>query len=497
MKPYHHLSFDEPLIFELSKEGREGIKLPEDKELPDYNLEELFDKTLLREREPELPEVSEPQVIRHFTRLSSLNFSIDHGFYPLGSCTMKYNPKINEKLSMIEEFLLAHPYAPEELVQGALELMYELEQILCEIGGFSRVSLQPSAGAQGELTGIAIIRAYHESKGNPRSKILIPDTAHGTNPASTTLNGYKVVEIKSGPDGILEPEEVEKHMDEETAGIMITNPNTLGLFEKNLLQIAEIVHSKGGLVYGDGANLNALMGRCKPKDLGIDCLQFNLHKTFSTPHGGGGPGSGPLGVVEELVPFLPVPTVERREDGTFYLDYDRPKSIGRVRSFFGNFGVLIKAYIYLKQMGRDGLKKVTDMAVLNANYIKEKLKGIYHLPYDRRCMHEVVFSDKFHNKNYGVTTMDIAKRLIDYGIHPPTIYFPLIVKGALMIEPTETESKETLDRFIEVMKRIDEEAKSEPELLKKAPWMTKVKRLDEVRAARKPILRWRKGERDE
>lgn len=492
MEPIAHLSFDEPLIFELSKEGREGIKLPEDDILSEYKLEDILPKEYIREKEAELPQVSEPQVVRHFTRLSSWNFSLDHGFYPLGSCTMKYNPRINEKLASLPGLTLLHPYAPLELIQGALKLMYELERLLCEIGGFARVSLQPSAGAQGEFTGLAIIRAYHESRGEKRTKILIPDTAHGTNPASATLNGFEAVEVKSGPEGILEPQEVAKYMDEKVAAIMITNPNTLGLFEKNLKEIAKIVHSKGGLVYGDGANLNALMGRCKPKLLGIDCLQFNLHKTFSTPHGGGGPGSGPIGVVEKLVPFLPVPTIEKDEDGIFYLDYSRPKSIGRVRAFFGNFGVMIKAYIYIKQMGGDGLKKVSDIAVLNANYIKERLKNRYHLPYKGRCMHEVVFSDKIQNKEYGVTTMDIAKRLIDYGIHPPTVYFPLIVKGALMIEPTETESKETLDRFIEVMEIIAKEAEENPEILKKAPHTTRRKRVDEVRASKYPILRWKK-----
>lgn len=490
--PVSHLSFDEPLIFEQSKEGRKGYSLPK-LDVPEVKPESVFDKQILREKQPELPQVSEPQVVRHFTRLSSWNFSLDHGMYPLGSCTMKYNPKINEYVAGLGGFVKSHPYAPEELIQGSLKIIYELQQMLAEIGGFKMVSLQPSAGAQGEFTGISIINAYHKSKGNMRKKVLIPDTAHGTNPASTTLNGYEAVEIKSGPDGVIEPQEVAKYMDEEVAAIMVTNPNTLGLFEKNIKEIAEIVHAKGGLVYGDGANFNALMGKCKPGKIGIDCLQYNLHKTFSTPHGGGGPGSGPVGVVDKLEPFLPVPIVEKTENGTYFLNYNKPLSIGKVRSFYGNFTIMVRAYAYIKQMGAEGLRYSTEMAVLNASYISKALRDYYNLPYPQQSMHEVVFNDKIQNKENGISTLDIAKRLIDYGYHPPTIYFPLIVKGAIMVEPTENESKETIDEFIDTMKKISQEAKENPDIIHHAPHVTRVTRLDETLAGRKPVLKWNKN----
>lgn len=482
------LQFHEPLIFEQGSKGRVGYSLPK-ADVPQPRPERLIPKKALRQDIEGFPELSEVDVVRHFTRLAQWNFGIDVGFYPLGSCTMKYNPKVNEDLSRLAGFAKLHPYTPEAMAQGALQLLWELERYLAEISGMDRVTLQPAAGAQGELTGIMMIRAYLESKGNPRRKILIPDTAHGTNPASAALCGYQVVPVKSGPRGVLEPQAVAEVMDEEVAAIMITNPNTLGIFEDQILEVSKIVHEKGGFVYCDGANLNAFLGVAKVGDMGIDVVQFNLHKTFSTPHGGGGPGSGPVGLKAHLAPFMPVPVVERKGD-RFFLNYDLPKSIGRVRAFYGQFGVMVRAYAYIRSMGPSGLRRAAEVAVINANYILSQLKGVYHLPYDRFCQQECVFTDAYQQK-YGVTTMDIAKRLMDYGFHPPTIYFPLTVKGALMIEPTETESRETLDLFIEAMKQIAREAEENPELLHKAPHNPKVTRLDEVRAARQPILRWR------
>jgi glycine dehydrogenase subunit 2 len=402
---------------------------------------------------------------------------------------MKYNPKVNEELARLSGFAGAHPYQPEEISQGAMQLMYDLERFLCEISGMERATLQPSAGAQGELTGMLMIRAYLADRGNPRQKVLIPDTAHGTNPASSSLCGYQVIQVRSNERGLLFPQAIEEKMDEEVAALMVTNPNTLGLFEENICQVAEIVHQKGGQVYCDGANLNALMGLARVGDMGVDVLHFNLHKTFSTPHGGGGPGAGPVGVKGHLADYLPVPTITRKGERVQF-DYDRPKSIGKVRSFFGNFGVLVRAYAYILSLGAEGLRRASLVALLNANYIRAKLKDHYHLPYDFPCMHECVFSDRLQSK-YGVTALDIAKRLMDYGFHPPTIYFPLVVHGALMIEPTESESKETLDQFIEAMVRIAREAETEPELLREAPHKTKISRLDEVLANRKPLLRWR------
>ena len=478
---------EEPLLFELSRQGRVGTSLPAwDVERADLASE--LPGELLRGDIDGFPELSEPQVVRHFTRLSQWNFGVDSGFYPLGSCTMKYNPKIHEEIASLPSWRTAHPYFPEALVQGYLRVLHDLERYLCEISGMDAVTLQPAAGAHGELTGILMVRAYHESRGRPRSKVLIPDTAHGTNPASATLCGYEVIEVPSGEKGILEPDLLAPHLDDEVAALMITNPNTLGLFERNVVAIAEQVHAAGGLVYCDGANLNALVGNVRPGDTGVDVLHFNLHKTFSTPHGGGGPGAGPTAVKSFLEPFLPVPRL--REDGDVLAwDADRPESIGKVRAFFGNFGVLLRAYLYIRTLGPDGLRRVSDISVLNANYVMEVLKEHYHLPYPGPCMHECVFSDR-GLVPYGVHTMDVAKRLMDLGFHPPTIYFPLVVSGALMIEPTETESKEELDRFCAAMIRIAREAREAPERLTTAPKNPKVTRLDEVRAARHPRLRW-------
>jgi glycine dehydrogenase subunit 2 len=435
---------------------------------------------------PDFPDLSELDVVRHYTRLSQWNFGLDTGMYPLGSCTMKYNPKINEKQATLPGLTGAHPLLPAELSQGALKLMYRLERYLAEITGMDAVTLQPAAGAHGELTGMLIVHAYHKNAGSRRSKIIVPDTAHGTNPASAALCGFSSVPVQSDEKGIISPEVVAGVMDEDTAGIMITNPNTLGLFEENIREIARIVHAKGGLVYGDGANMNAVMGIMQMGKIGFDVMHLNLHKTFSTPHGGGGPGGGPVCVKDFLAPFLPVPRVVYGE-GTYHLSENFSQSIGRLHAFHGNFGVMIKAFCYIMSMGGEGLKQASRLAVLNANYIKESLKESLHLPYDRACMHECVFSDKLQ-ETQKVTTLDMAKRLIDYGFHPPTIYFPLVVHGAMMIEPTETESKEDIDRFIEALRAIVAEARENPELLKSAPCRPKVRRLDETAAARKPCL---------
>ena len=426
------------------------------------------------------------EVVRHYTRLSTWNFGVDTGMYPLGSCTMKYNPKINEKQARLRGFAGAHPLLPASLSQGALRLMFELEQYLVELTGMDAATLQPAAGAHGELTGMLLIYAYHKSRGRRRSKIIVPDTAHGTNPASAALCGYRPVTVKSGEEGILSPEAVAVSMDEDTAGIMITNPNTLGLFEENIMEIAGIVHSKGGLVYCDGANMNAVMGIVQMGKIGADIMHLNLHKTFSTPHGGGGPGSGPVCVKKDIEPFLPVPRVVEK-DGGYSLSESFPESIGRLQAFYGNFGVMIKAYSYIRSMGGKDLKKASQLAVLNANYIKEMLKGIFHLPFDRPCMHECVFTDRFQ-KARKISTLDMAKRLMDYGFHPPTIYFPLVVDGAIMIEPTETESKEDIDLFIDALKAIAGEAMEDPGKLRQSPTRCKVKRLDETAAARRRCL---------
>ncbi len=486
------LVFNEPLIFERSSPGRVGYSLPAC-DVPEKRVESLVPAHLLRADIPGLPEVSEVDVVRHFTRISQWNFGIDLGFYPLGSCTMKYNPRINEDMVRLPGFAKLHPYLPDELAQGALRLMWELERYLADVSGLDRVSLQPSAGAHGELTGVMMIRAYHQSKGNPRQTIIIPESAHGTNPASSALCGYRVLPVKSGPRGVVEPTAVAEAMSDQVAAIMITNPNTLGLFEEHIAEIAEIVHAKGGQVYCDGANLNAVMGVSRPGDWGVDVMQINLHKTFSQPHGGGGPGAGPIAIRRHLAPFMPIPTVEKQGDA-FRLEYDRPKSIGKVRAFASSFGVMVRAYAYIRSLGPDGVRRAAETAVLNANYIMSRLKGFYRLPYDRPCKHECVFSDAEQVK-HGVKTLDIAKRLMDYGFHPPTIYFPLIVAGALMIEPTETESKETLDQFITAMRAIAREAEEQPDLVREAPHTPRVGRMDETRAARQPVLRWRPGRR--
>ena len=478
----------EPLLFELSREDRSGVSLP-----PPAKKRCEIPVSLCRSSPARLPELSEPEAVRHFTRLSQWNYCIDTNFYPLGSCTMKHNPRVNEEVARYTGFAHVHPYQPESTVQGCLQLMYELERYLAEISGMEAVTLQPAAGAHGELTGILMIRAYLQSQGNPRKKILIPDSAHGTNPASSSMGGYEVVQIRTGKEGRLSASVVSQVMSasggEDVAALMLTNPSTLGLFETEICEIAEIVHAKGGLVYGDGANMNALMGKARPGDMGIDVLQFNLHKTFTTPHGGGGPGSGPVAVRKILEPFLPTPRIVEREKEQYAFDFNRPQSIGRIKGFYGNFGMLVRAYTYIREMGPDGLRRATELAVLNANYIRSKLDSSYHLPFDHGTMHEVVFSDK-KQKETGVTTMDIAKRLIDYGFHPPTIYFPLVVFGALMIEPTETETKETLDEFCDAMMAIAKEAQENPDMLKKAPHTTRLRRLDEAKAARELKLRY-------
>jgi glycine dehydrogenase subunit 2 len=481
------LSFNEPLLFEQGTPGRTGASLPE-ADVPAVDPQAALGAAY-RERSPALPELSEPEVFRHFVRLSQQNFAIDLGMYPLGSCTMKYNPKVNEWAARLTGFAGLHPMAPTGMIQGALELMWRLEAALAEVCGMDRVSLNPAAGAQGELTGLMMIRAHHQAQGRSPKKVLIPDTAHGTNPASCALNGLKAVPFPVGEDGIVVPEKMAPHVDEDVAAVMITNPSTVGLFETHLATIADMVHERGGLVYGDGANLNALMGRARPGDLGIDVMQFNLHKTFTTPHGGGGPGCGPVAYKQVLDAYAPVPVLVKRDDGTFDLEQHRPSTVGRVRSFQGNFGMMVRAYAYLREMGAAGLRQATDLAVLNANYLRARLGATWHVAYDRTCMHEVVLSDR-HLKDTGVTTMDVAKRLIDYGFHAPTVYFPLVVKGSMLVEPTETESKQALDGFIEAMDAISREAHEDAALVKGAPHNTRLRRLDETRAARSPVLRW-------
>ena len=479
---------NEALIFEKSVSGRRTSLLPAC-DVPERDLGSVIPTEFLRAQAPELPEVSEVDAVRHFTALSKMNHGVDSGFYPLGSCTMKHNPKINEDVARYSGFSRIHPYQSEKTVQGALELLYQTDLMLAEITGMARVSLQPAAGAHGEMAGLMIIKAYHESRSDAkRQKIVVPDSSHGTNPASASVVGFDVIEVKSSESGGVDIPSLKAVMSDEIAGLMLTNPSTLGLFEENIVEIAEIVHQAGGLLYYDGANMNAIMGKTRPGDMGFDVVHLNLHKTFSTPHGGGGPGSGPVGVKKELVPFLPAPVVERAVD-KYVLDHNRPLSIGRVKSFYGNFGVVVKAFAYIRSLGAVGLREASETAVLNANYIRARLQDDYELPFGKTCMHEVVFSAQKQMK-LGVSALDIAKRLIDFGYHPPTIYFPLIVKEALMIEPTETESKETLDDFIEAMRQIAREAETSPELLKEAPHDTIVKRLDEVKAVRKPILRY-------
>src|SRR5262245_37919295 len=479
-------------IFEQGAPGRSGASLPP-LDVPAVDAHKAFGGLARTDDGPGLPEVSEVEVTRHYTRLSRWNYAIDIGLYPLGSCTMKYNPKVNERAARMPGFAGLHPAQPESTIDGALELMWGLERALCEIGGFARVTLQPSAGAQGELAGIMMIRAYHADQGRRPSKVLIPDSAHGTNPASCTLNAMQTVGLKTGADGLLHGDPVKQacaaHKD-DVAAIMITNPSTLGLFEEQLGEIADVVHEAGGLVYMDGANLNALLGKVRPGEAGVDVMHINLHKTFTTPHGGGGPGSGVVGIGQRLEPFLPTPTVEK-SGNSYRLDYARPKSIGRMRSFFGNFGMFVRAYTYIREMGGEGLTRATELAVLNANYIRARLADVYPLAYDKPSMHEVVFTDKRLKKETGVQTLDVAKRLMDYGYHPPTIYFPLPQvtggAGALMIEPTETETPETLDDFCDAMRAIATEAKENPEFVKNAPHETALRRLDETRAARHPV----------
>ncbi len=486
----NHFQLNERLVFEEGSAGRRAFDLPP-LDVPSKNVADLVGKELLRDAIEGMPELSEMDVIRHFTRLSTWNYHIDLGLYPLGSCTMKYNPRINERMARLEGFVFAHPLAPTELIQGALDVQKRLEKCLAEISGMDAVSLQPAAGAHGELTGILLIRAYHESNGKPRHKILIPDSAHGTNPASVTISGYVVQNVPSNARGTVDLEALKKVVDDDVAGIMITNPNTLGVFESEISAIAEVMHSHGALVYMDGANLNAMMGVTRPGDFGIDVLHINLHKTFTTPHGGGGPGAGPVAIKKILEPFLPYPTVGEKTDGSYFFDYDRPQSIGKMKAYNGQFGMHVRALCYILANGPEGLKEVSEMAVLNANYIRAKLKDVYALPYDSPTLHEVVFSDRNQAKK-DVHVGDIGKRLMDYGFHPPTVSFPLIVPGAIMIEPTETESKQEIDAFIEAMREIARESEENPDLVKKAPHSTRIGRIDEAAAARKPILRWKR-----
>ena len=473
----------EPLLCELSVPDRGAVRFPE----PDVPITDL-PAGFMREDLP-LPEISEIDVIRHFTRLSQLNYCIDVGMYPLGSCTMKYNPKVNEEVARFPGFAFQHPLQPVQTVQGSLKLMFEMQEFLKEIGGFAGVSLQPAAGAHGELTGVLIIQAYHKSRNDTkRVKILIPDSAHGTNPATSTMSGLQVVELPSDKRGNIDLDALKAECDDTLAGLMLTNPNTLGLFEENVIEVTDLVHDAGGLVYGDGANMNALLGILRPGDIGLDVLHYNLHKTFSTPHGGGGPGSGPVGVAEHLVDFLPDPIVGIiDENGPVYGFLHPSNSIGRVKSFFGHFAMFVRDYTYIRIHGPDGLLKISEHAVLNANYLLAQLKDTYHVPYDRICMHEFVAEGQWSDAPE-IHALDISKRMMDYGLHPPTNYFPLIVHEALMIEPTETESKQSLDSFINIMKKIAEEAHSQPELLKEAPHYTPVGRLDEVKAAKELVL---------
>lgn len=479
------------LIFELSKPGRKGYSLPKN-ELSDYSIAQL-PENLLRQEAPALPEVDELTVVRHYTNMSNNNFGVDTGFYPLGSCTMKYNPKINEEMAAHPQFTALHPLQNVETVQGALAAYYQLQRSLSEIAGMAEFTLNPFAGAHGELTGLMVIRRYHESRGDAkRTKIIVPDSAHGTNPASAAVCGLDVVEVKSKPDGRVDVEDLKPLLDDTIAGMMMTNPNTLGLFENNIAEIAKLVHDCGGLMYYDGANLNPMLGKCRPGDIGFDVMHINLHKTFSTPHGGGGPGSGPIGVREGLEQFLPNPRVTCEFDEDGMVDYKiemSEESLGCISGFLGNFGVMMRALAYIVTLGSDNLKWVGPLATLNANYIKESLKDCYELPIEGVCKHEFVF-DGLKDKSTGVTTLDVAKRLLDYGYHAPTIYFPLLFHQALMIEPTESESKETLDGFIAVMRKIAQEAAENPELVKTAPHSTPVHRLDDTKAALKQIVTW-------
>lgn len=482
---------NQPLIFEITKEGRVGYSLPE-LDIPEVDLSSLLPEGLLREEAAELPEVSELDIMRHYTALSKRNHGVDSGFYPLGSCTMKYNPKINESVARFPGFADIHPLQDEETVQGAMELMYDLQEHLIEITGMDEVTLQPAAGAHGEWTALMMIRAYHLANGDTqRTKVIVPDSAHGTNPASATVAGFDTITVKSDENGLVDLEDLKRVVGEDTAALMLTNPNTLGLFEEDILEMASIIHGVGGKLYYDGANLNAVMSKARPGDMGFDCVHLNLHKTFTGPHGGGGPGSGPVGVKKDLIPFLPKPVLVKTEEG-YHFDYNRPDAIGRVKPFYGNFGINVRAYTYIRSMGPDGLKAITEYAVLNANYMMRRLQPHFDLPYDRHCKHEFVLSGR-RQKKLGVRTLDMAKRLLDFGYHPPTIYFPLNVEEAMMIEPTETESKETLDAFIDAMIQIAKEVEETPEIVQEAPHTTVIKRLDETKAARTPVLRYKKA----
>jgi glycine dehydrogenase subunit 2 len=482
---------NQPLIFEITKAGRIGYSLPE-LDIPEVDLSSLLPEGLLREEPAELPEVSELDIMRHYTALSKRNHGVDSGFYPLGSCTMKYNPKINESVARFPGFADIHPLQDEDTVQGALELMYDLQEHLIEITGMDDLTLQPAAGAHGEWTALMMIRAFHLANGDTqRTKVIVPDSAHGTNPASATVAGFDTITVKSDENGLVDLEDLKRVVGDDTAALMLTNPNTLGLFEENILEMAAIIHGVGGKLYYDGANLNAVMSKARPGDMGFDCVHLNLHKTFTGPHGGGGPGSGPVGVKKDLIPFLPKPVLVKTEEG-YHFDYNRPQSIGRVKPFYGNFGINVRAYTYIRSMGPDGLKAITEYAVLNANYMMRRLQPHFDLPYDRHCKHEFVLSGR-RQKKLGVRTLDMAKRLLDFGYHPPTIYFPLNVEEAMMIEPTETESKETLDAFIDAMIQIAREVEENPEIVQQAPHTTVIKRLDETKAARNPVLRYIKA----
>ena len=483
-----HPSQNEALLFEKSSPGKSAYMLPA-LDVPAVDAAALLGEAH-RTQSAELPELSEIEIIRHFTRLSTWNYAIDLGMYPLGSCTMKYNPRVNELVARTEGLAEAHPYRPDSLAQGSLEVINLLQRCLIEITGMDAITLQPAAGAHGEFTGILLIRGWHESQGNPRKKVLIPDSAHGTNPASAAICGYTVETLKSNAEGGIDLEALARQVDEDTAALMLTNPSTIGVFESQIAEIAKILHAKGALLYMDGANMNALVGKTRPGDFGVDVLHLNLHKTFSTPHGGGGPGSGPVACKAFLEPFLPTPVLAQNPDGTKHWNYDRPQSVGRVRAFYGNVGMFIRALAYILANGPDGLRQTTEDAVLNAKYIRKNLEDVYELPYQTASMHEVVFSDK-RQAAKGVKTGDIAKRLIDYGFHPYTVSFPMIVHGAMMIEPTESEPKEELDLLIDALRSIAREVDETPELVKGAPYSTRVARLDEVQAARKPILRWR------
>ncbi|MYL71896.1 aminotransferase class V-fold PLP-dependent enzyme [Halobacillus litoralis] len=481
---------DFPLIFELSQESRTGYSLPEF-DVPETDVDDMIGAGYIRKSEPDLPEVSELQIMRHYTGLSKRNHGVDSGFYPLGSCTMKYNPKMNEDVARLTGFSHIHPYQPVESVQGALHLMYDLQESLAAITGMDTVTLQPAAGAHGEWTGLMMIRAYHEARGETnRTKVIVPDSAHGTNPASATVAGFEAVTVKSDERGLVDLEDLKRVVDEQTAALMLTNPNTLGLFEEDIEEMAAIVHEAGGKLYYDGANLNAILGYARPGDMGFDVVHLNLHKTFTGPHGGGGPGSGPVGVTAEFAEYLPAPILKKEND-LYVFDYDRPQSIGRVKPYYGNFGINVRAYTYIRTMGPEGLKKVSEYAVINANYMMRRLQEAFDLPFDRHCKHEFILSGK-RQKKLGVRTLDMAKRLLDFGYHPPTIYFPINVEEALMIEPTETESKETLDDFIDRMIQIAHEAENDPEKVQEAPHTTIVSRMDETQAARKPVLRYQK-----